>query len=63
MGLGDFKVSATLDWEEPAAKALPLCSGLRWVTEPAFSPALFHTKHDIVQASNPAKAKSGIGIV
>lgn len=29
MGLADFKVSATPDWEEPGAKALHLCSGLR----------------------------------
>lgn len=57
MGLADFKVSATLDWEEPDAKGLHLCSGLRWVTEPGFSPAPFHTKHDIVQDSNPAEDK------
>lgn len=46
LGPADFKVSATLAWEEPGAKAMHPCSGLSSVTEPGFAPALFHTKHD-----------------
>lgn len=60
MDLADFKVKAAGDWEEPGANIshlLTLCSGLRLLTEPSSSSALFLTKHDIVQASNPAEAK------
>lgn len=36
---------------------LTLCSGPRSLTQPSFSSALFLTKHNIVQASNPTETK------